>query len=315
MKRHASADELADLAAGVLKPRRAGKISAHLSGCAYCTDVNNQLANVSSLLAAVPAAPMPANLSSRIESAIAAESAQRLASEPATEAGRRDLPARGSRSRRSGQGWRVPLLSGPAGRLVAAAGALVIIAGGGYEIAAHIGTASVTSTSSNSSGAAVVPPGGLRLSVGPSITYQQGLHTKSVRTVSSDTNFTGPTLGRLAVQALKADQVRGNSPAPSAGAMSPGTGAAARATGSYSTNVPSSQPNSTAQSRDLAGCVGHLAADRQVLLVELATFDGQHATIIVIAATTVGSADVWAVRPTCSAANTELLDHVRVAHT
>ena len=129
MKRHASADELADLAAGVLRPRKAGKVSAHLSGCAYCTDVSNQLADVSSLLATVPVAPMPANLSSRIESAIAAESAQRLASEPATESGRRDLPARNRHPRRSRQGWRVPSLSGPASRLVAAAGALVIIGG------------------------------------------------------------------------------------------------------------------------------------------------------------------------------------------
>ena len=66
MKRHASADELADLAAGILRPRKARKISAHLSGCAFCTDVSNQLANVSSLLATVPVAPMPANLSSKI---------------------------------------------------------------------------------------------------------------------------------------------------------------------------------------------------------------------------------------------------------
>ena len=202
MKRHASADELADLAAGVLKPRKAGKISAHLSGCAYCTDVSSQLANVSNLLATVPIAPMPASLSTRIESAIAAESAERLASEPATEAGRRDLPARGRRSQPSGQGWRVPLLSGPASRLVAAAGALAIIGGGGYEIAAHIGTAG-TSVSSGSAGSAVLPST-QRLSVGPRITFKQGTQTKSVRTVSSDTNFTGPTLGKQAVAALNA---------------------------------------------------------------------------------------------------------------
>ena len=312
MKRHASADELADLAAGVLRPRKAGKISGHLSGCAYCTDVNSQLADVSSLLATVPVAPMPASLSTRIESAIAAESAQRLASEPATEAGRRDLPARGSHSRRSGQGWRVPTLSGPASRLVAAAGALVIIGGGGYEIAAHIGTAGVTSGTSSSSGSAVVQPA-QRLSAGPSIRYQQGIHPKSVRTVSSDTNFTGPKLGKQAVAALKADQV--TVPTPSSGALPASSGAPATATGNFGTGVPANRAtNSTAQSRQLASCVEHFAAGHKVLLVELAKFDGQRATIIVIASTTVGSADVWAVRPTCSAADTQVLDHVRVAH-
>ncbi len=311
MKRHASADELADLAAGILRPRKAGKISAHLSGCAFCTDVSNQLANVSSLLATVPVAPMPANLSSRIESAIAAESAHRLASEPGTEAGRRDLPARDSHPRRSGQGWRVPSLSGPASRLVAAAGALVIIGAGGYEIAAHIGTASVTSGTSSSPNSAVVAPA-QRLSAGPNISYQQGSHTKSVRTVSSATNFTGPTLGKQAVAALKADQV--NVPAPSSGSV-PSSGDRAKASGSFSTAVPThQQTSSTAQSRQLASCVEHFAAGHKVLLVELARFDGQPATIIVIGATTVGSADVWAVRPTCSAANTQLLDHVTVAH-
>jgi hypothetical protein len=316
MKRHASADELADLAAGVLRPRKAGRISSHLSGCVYCTGVSNQLADVSSLLASVPVAPMPASLSSRIEGAIAAESAQRLASEPATEAGRRDLPARGRPPRRSGPDWRIPLLSGQASRLVAAAGALVIIGGGGYEIAAHIGAASVTSASSPSAGSAVVPPG-QRLSSGPSITYQQGTHIKSVRTVSSATNFTASTLGQKAIAALRANHVT-TAPANS-GAASPTSHATAKAAGSiYSTNGPgphSSANLSTAQSRRLTGCVDRIAAGQRVLLVELAYFDSRPATIIVIASAKPGAADVWAVRSSCTATNTEVLSHVRVAPT
>ncbi len=157
MKRHASTDELADLAAGVLRPRRAAKIGAHLAGCTQCTDVSNQLASVSSTLASVSVAPMPELMSSRIETALAAESAHRLASAPATEAGRRELPARSRHSRPSGQGWRIFGLSGPASRLVTAAGALVVIGGGGYVIAAEVNSGPATNQSASSAGSAHVP--------------------------------------------------------------------------------------------------------------------------------------------------------------
>jgi hypothetical protein len=65
----------------------------------------------------------------------------------------------------------------------------------------------------------------------------------------------------------------------------------------------------------LTSCVDKLAAGKTVLLVELAKFDGKPATIIVVAASKpAGSADVWAVSPSCSAGNTHVLDHSVVAH-
>jgi hypothetical protein len=299
MKRHASADELADLAAGALKPRKQGKISAHLSGCTYCTDVSNQLATVSSLLASVPVAPMPASLSSRIESAIAAESTQRLASEPATEAGRRDLPAR---SRRSGQGWRVPVPSGPASRLVAAAGALVIIGGGGYEIATHIAATTGTSVSSSAAGSAHVPTS--QLSYGPSVTYPQGSSTESLPSIKSETKFTGPKLGEQAAVALAAAQSKGVVPSPVP--KHPSQASAASPRFNQSTNGP--------DRGQLTGCVDVIAAGQQVLLVELAFFDNRPATIIVIASAKAGPAEVWAVGRGCSATNREVLGRADVAH-
>lgn len=300
MKRHASADELADLAAGALKPRKERKISAHLSGCTYCTDVSNQLANVSSLLASVPVAPMPASLSSRIESAIAAESTQRLASEPATEAGRRDLPARG---RLSGHDRRIHLPSGPASRLVAAAGALVIIGGGGYVIATHITATTGTSVTSGvgTSGAVRVPttPRGY----GPSITYPQGSSTKSLSSVTSDTKFTGAELGTQAAAALAAAQSHGAVPRPAPAHASQASAAGSRFNGA---NVPGSG--------QLTGCVDKIADGHPVLLVELAYFDSRPATIIVIASAKSGAAEVWAVGRGCSATKTEVLSRAHVAH-
>ncbi len=311
MKRHASADQLADLAVGALRPRKAGRIAAHLAGCAHCTDVSDQLTGVSSMLASVPFAPMPAQLSSRIEATLAAESVQRLASEPATEAGRRDLPARGRHSSPTGQGRRILGLSGPASRLVAAAGALVIIGAGGYEIAAHVNTGASTPGTA-SAGSAHVPAS--QLSLGPSVKYHQDSTgaTKSLPTVRSDTNFTSANLGTKAVASMTAARQQGAVP-------NAGSGGTARAP-SFSSAHPAPTANSAdstaKRSQDqLTGCVDKIAAGQTVLLVELAKYDGKNATIILVAAVKpAGSAEAWAVSPSCSAADTHILDHVHVAH-
>ena len=50
----------------------------------------------------------PTSCRARIDTALASESAQRLASAPATEAGRRDLPTRSRRARRAAAGWQLP---------------------------------------------------------------------------------------------------------------------------------------------------------------------------------------------------------------
>lgn len=302
MKRHASADELADLAAGAVKPRKAGKIAAHLASCAHCTEVSSQLSGVSRMLASVATPPMPAHLSDRIEAALASESVQRLASEPATEAGRRDLPASGHHPRPSRQRWRIFGLSGPASRLVAAAGALVIIGAGGYEIATHVSTNAGTRGTASSAGSGHVPPN--QLKYGPNVSYRQAGATKSLATVTADTNFTGAKLGAEAVAAVKA--ARQNGVVPGSAAVSKSAASAPAATHATGASQGTNSPN---QGR-LTGCVDKIAAGKAVLLVELANFDGRSATIIVIASVNSNSASVWAVRSTCSAANTQVLDHV-----
>lgn len=93
MSRHASTEVLARYTGGDLKPRKAVRVASHLAGCATCRERVHALESVPSMLASVQFPPIPANLSSRIEMAIAGESAARVAREPASEAGRRDLPA------------------------------------------------------------------------------------------------------------------------------------------------------------------------------------------------------------------------------
>jgi hypothetical protein len=69
----ASADQLASLAIGEPRPRRAAKIAAHVARCEKCTEVYQQLIAIPAILASFMFPPMPDNLSARIESAISRE--------------------------------------------------------------------------------------------------------------------------------------------------------------------------------------------------------------------------------------------------
>src|SRR5262245_398984 len=119
--KHPNADHLASLAVGELRPRKAAKIQAHVAQCEQCARDCEQLNAIAAILASASYPPMPENLSARIESAISSEARQRLAAMPATEAGRRDLPARRPRAT-AGGGWHLPVLSAAATRLAAVGG-------------------------------------------------------------------------------------------------------------------------------------------------------------------------------------------------
>jgi hypothetical protein len=302
MSRHANAEELASLDLDALKPRKAAKIRAHVAGCVQCTNLSSQVSAVPATLASVSYPAMPASLSSQIDTALASESAQRLASAPATEAGRRDLPERGRAPKPRG-GWQLPGMSGLATRLVAAAGALVIVGAGGYEIATHVG-GNVNGTAASSSGAAAAPSA-QRMSAGRSVQYGQSASTKTVQTVNGSTDFTKANLGTQALAAVRTAHDRGlggthptSRPAPSvaAGATS------------------ASNPVSPSQA-SLAGCLDRIVGSKPVQLVETAKFDGTPATIIVTDQTATHSAEVWAVGASCSASNPDVLDHLTLSRT
>ncbi|MFF5262532.1 anti-sigma factor family protein [Actinomadura viridis] len=71
---HYDYDALADLAEGLLEADEAASVTAHLDTCADCRERSADLADVSRILAEAPVPSMPAELASRIDSAIAAES-------------------------------------------------------------------------------------------------------------------------------------------------------------------------------------------------------------------------------------------------
>jgi hypothetical protein len=145
---HFNADELASYRAGAVRQGRAARIRVHLAACARCAQIEVGLADVSRLLAGIPAPPMPDQLAERVEAAIAAEAAHRAAgtevtargytdpasgTAPARIPGRPDLPERSRRPRRR---WRMPDMSS---RLLlrglAASAAVVLIVGGGLLLA------------------------------------------------------------------------------------------------------------------------------------------------------------------------------------
>lgn len=304
--RHASADELASLEAGDLRPRKAARIESHAAGCDRCSQLRRHLATVPGILASANYPPLPEKVAVGIEAAFRVEATQRLSAMPATEAGRRELP--GSHRRRgAGRGWYLPRLSVTATRLVAAAGALAVVAGGGYAIASHAGTGT---TSSPSAGSAAAPAQVQQMSAGPDVTYGRPGATHTIHSVQSSANFVPASLSTQATNAVHAAQARGASAAePSLSA--PGVSRAQ--TTASAASAASAGPRSGVASR-LAGCIDLIAPGRTVLLVDLARFEGKAATIIVIAALGASPAQAWVVGSSCSASDKDIIAHAVLGH-
>jgi len=325
MNRHATLDELASLGADNLRPRKAARINRHVATCAKCTEVTDGLSSVPALLSSVPFPQMPASLSARIDSVLAAEAAQRVAAEPATEAGRRDLPVRARRRRPvPTRDWHRALrpawtLSVPATRVLATAAAIVVVAVGGYEIASH--TAGTAISPSTSAGAAAQPtPFSSQVSFGGSVTYQQNGSAAAIQMGASSTNFQPATMTDQAQAAVAAAQGEG----VHSHALENGTLATPASSFAISSNKAAAGslagPGTLAPGSQLAACMDRVLTPGQVvLLVERAKFENKPATILVTAPAALSGtnppkeAEIWALGDACSATNSDVLDHVKVA--
>jgi hypothetical protein len=286
MSRHVSTENLARFRAGDLSPARSGRIAAHLRKCARCRETSDALAQVPSLLASVEVPPMPAHLAARIETALAAESARRIAVAP-------DRPARHAGARRRP---RRPVLSPPALRVLAAAGAAVVLVGGGVELLSHVAGPGSSSGVNGAGGtghraAAASPDLGQRHSfsgqklAGPS--YPENGRVTSITPVHSGTDYQSARLTQQVNRVLAA--------------------ASTGSRGSAAPAVPDETPAAPAAGRALDGCVSRIAAGAKVLLVDVSRFDRKPATIIVTARP--GRAQVWVVGPGCSATASDVLAH------
>ena len=141
MRPHVSAETMARYRQGDLNQRRTSHIGTHLAGCERCSALNEDLGGVTTLLAGVHPPPMPEDLTARITSAIAAESARRTAAPAAGKA--HPSPARPpvARQHRSPRRSRLPRVA-PKVALggLAAAAAVVLVGGGIYKVVTQTGS-------------------------------------------------------------------------------------------------------------------------------------------------------------------------------
>ena len=190
---HPDSEVLAEFHAGLITGRRGARISAHLAACDRCTGVCDQLAEVSILLAAVPAAAMPDAVTQRLESVLAAEAGQRDSSERAVDPRSPDRAS--SRPPRRHWDFRLVTL-----RVLAPAAAVVLLAAGGYGLSrigsspassVAAGSQAASAASSAQAGAAAVPSSGAtsRHAMIPAIEAPL-----SVQVVTSQTNYLRATL-------------------------------------------------------------------------------------------------------------------------
>jgi hypothetical protein len=305
--KHYSVETLSGYLKGELKVRKATRVSAHLKFCFKCKEHVAHLRHMSTVLASVNFTPIPDHLCAKIEMAIAAEASARVITHsPAAgqspagtqtqsgEASRRDLPERAKPAR--GSWLRMPKFSSPLAGSLVAAGAAVVIAGGGYEIATHVGgLGSSSSTSSSAVEPAAGTPvrsgvAGTNLRFGPEVPYTHAGQSHTINAVHTGTNFEPRTLQRQTVAAL--GTVR------QANLKQAGNSFASPVTPNAENGVNASQ---------LHGCVSKIAAGRDVLLVDIAKYQDKPATIIVVGKAPNGPGVVYVVGPSCSATNTDIL--------
>jgi len=269
MKGHLDADVLAEYRAELITGRRRRAIAAHLLACAECAALDARLAQVSALLAATPVPAVPDALARRLETVLAAE--KPISSE------RHPVPARHRRFPSWGDVFRV--------RVLAPAAAVAALAGGGYALSqagdgpsassggstaaggAYSGAAASNGRGQSAAGAASK---GAHSSLSPNRDAKQA---GGVSVVVSGVDFRPATLRTQVAGQLRAS----------------------------STLHPS-----LATARE-AACVRRLSNGATPALAETATYEGQPATVVVIAQP--GVDQVLVAGQNCSATVSDILDH------
>ncbi|MDX6391399.1 MAG: hypothetical protein QOJ73_2462 [Streptosporangiaceae bacterium] len=295
MRGHVNAEALALCREGLLGRRRTARIEAHVSRCPRCAEVDARLGALPALLALTTTAPMPAELTARLNSVIAAEARDAGArttgapttGAPTTGAPRAAEPVSGERRL-----WGRPAVTRKV--LAFAAAAVVLVAGGGYVLSRWPSPS--PSESSASSGAA--PVTGPAARAGANAAAGDG----GLAVISSGTDYRP---GQLAAQVAV---VLARYPIPAAGQLVPVPTRAASA--SAAQPRPVQQPSRLAA---LPGCVARIAAGLHPRMVDEARYNGRLATIIVLPATAPGPAQVWVVGPACSGSRSAIIAHVAMA--
>jgi hypothetical protein len=265
---HLDPDVLAELRAGLITGRRGARITAHLAGCDRCAALDEKLAEVTALLAAVPAPAVPESVAQRLDTVLAAEVAKNDNPERAVvrgpqEPGTHGRPARHRRSRL----MRLRVLAP-----VAAVG--VLLAAGGYGLSQIGGGPSMQAASSSAGGGASA---GSAASAGSKAAAPVAGPPNAERmapnfaVVTTSTNYKRGTFR----QQLKAEIAT-------------------------STSRPAQAP-----SGQTMACVRLVSRTVNPVFVDSARFEGQPATVIVVSIS--GGDRVWVTGNACSATHRDVL--------
>jgi hypothetical protein len=288
-QRHPDAEELARYQAGEISGPRGGQLEAHVADCDRCASVSDDLAAVSTVLASVPAPPMPDAVESRIMAALATEAATRQAASTAaaSAAGAASAAASpaasGQRSRRlrlvhsdksHSRGFR------PVMAALSAAACLVLI-GFGYLLS-RTGSSS-SSAPASAAAPAVVPSASAGHAAASSAAGSAGkaISPTSLKPAESQQiPFLVTRTGINYQQATLGAQVRDELTRRSQSSRSTGG------------SLPS---------QNLIGCVRHVTGNALPSLVEQATYEGKAAYVIAT------SDYAWVVGPGCTASNPDVI--------
>ena len=316
MTRHIRADKLAGYRAGDLGTRESARVRAHLDGCARCTATADDLAAVSTFLASVPAPPMPDDITTRIEAALAAEAASRAAS-PAVPAARGPVPVAPGRdgvtrraAARNPKIWSGGWLRSPVTLRVAAAAAVAaVVLGGGFaaiRLAGSSGTSgtagsssaaegSGTSAGSGAAGATAQGPNAAAPAAvpAPTLTYRAGGRSRPFTVLTSSADLGPGTLAREVGRLV----LGGRTGAQQGTKASPGPSAERSA----ASGIPGFAPAT------LEGCVTRVADGGHVRLVQTGRYQGQQAVIIAVSPAGGGPVRIWVVGTGCSATSSDVI--------
>jgi hypothetical protein len=299
---HADAETLAALREELLSRRKAGRVSAHLAACPRCAALDAQLAEVTAVLTRSTAPPMPDALTARIEAALAAEAAARPGTArapagpvPAGAAPAGAVPAgavpagavpAGGRPSRPGRSWL-------ALRVAAVTAAVAVIAGGGYGVAQLLSSGSPAETGASSgaaSGAAGVP----------AATPNSGPRMSGLRSGAAAAN----SMARPQVISSGTDYQRGTLAAQASAVL------AAQGQAGQPTTRPAPSKAAEHQPTQFPGlqlCLDQVTHGQRPLLVDVASYQGHPAAIIVLPATSQARPRALVVAPGCTATTAHVL--------
>ena len=267
---HLDSDVLAEFRAGLITGRRGARITAHLAGCERCTELDDQLAGVSVLLASIPAPAMPDRVAQRLDTVLAAEVTRRDNAERARGDGAGESPA--PRRPRGNRGFRPLAL-----RVLAPAAAVVLLAAGGYGLS-RAGLGASSEPAATSAGGAASRRAARRR--GP-----------ATPTRPPREQCPGRRGSRRAISSSR--PATRTSPAP--------------ASRSRSRPCCARRPRAPGEpSRSCATACSALAGGHTLQRVESVHFEGRPAILIV--ARTGAGGTAWITAPDCSATNRHVLD-------